>query len=150
HQSPAALVSNGVATFSTSALAVGARSITAIYSGDISFFASSNSAAPLTQNVSQASTTTQVTTSPNPAGASTPVTFTALVAAVAPGSGTPTGSVTFVVDGSSLATPATVSGGKATLVDSALTVGLHQIAANYSGDSNFAASNGTASPAEAV
>jgi hypothetical protein len=150
HQSPAALIQSGVATFSANVLAVGARSITAIYGGDPNFFASSNIASPLTQNVSQSATTTHVTTSPNPAGASTPVTFTAVVTPVAPGGGVPTGSVTFIVDGATLPNTVTLSGGTAILVDSALSVGLHQIAANYSGDSNFTASNGTAAPAEAV
>jgi len=148
-QSPAAFLSGGVATFTDSALAVGTRSITALYSGNGSFFPSSN-ATPLSQVVSQAATNTQVTVSPNPAGSSTPVTFTATITAVGPGAGTPTGTVTFLVDGNSINPPATVNAGLATYVDSALTVGLHQIAANYSGDTNFSNSNGTASPALAV
>src|SRR5271157_3735824 len=45
--------------------------------------------------VSQSSTTTTLTSSANPSATGSSVTFTATVAAVSPGSGTPTGSVTF-------------------------------------------------------
>ena len=49
-------LSGGAATFSISSLAVASHSITAVYSGDTNFTASTSSA--LTQKVNQSSTTT--------------------------------------------------------------------------------------------
>jgi PKD repeat protein len=67
------------------------------------------------------------------------VTFTATVSAVAPGSGTPTGSVTFFDNGTSLGT-GVLSGGVATLSTASLSVGTHPITATYTGSVNFTSS----------
>jgi hypothetical protein len=135
----------GVATFSTASLAVGTHSITAVYSGDSSFAASTS--APLTQTVNQAATTTTVTSGTNPSVFGQPVTLTATVAAVAPGAGTPTGTVTFKDGVTVLGAPVTLNGsGQATFTSSAFAVGAHQITATYSADTNFLASDNTASP----
>jgi Bacterial Ig-like domain (group 3) len=72
------------------------------------------------------------------------VTFTAAVTPVAPGAGTPSGAVTFTVDGTAQPT-ANLAGGKASLTTPGLTAGAHQITASYSGDSSFLGS-ATASP----
>jgi hypothetical protein len=66
------------------------------------------------------------------------VQFTATVVAQ-PGSGGPTGTVTFIDGTTSLGT-ATVNGGAATFSTSTLAAGSHSITASYSGDSNFAGS----------
>jgi hypothetical protein len=89
--------------------------------------------------VGQASTTTTVTTSPNPSVVGGPVTLKATVAAVSPGSGTPTGSVEFF-NGSTDLGPGTLSNGVATLQTSSLPLGTDAITADYSGNSNFKAS----------
>jgi hypothetical protein len=70
------------------------------------------------------------------------VTFTATVSAPAPGSGTPTGSVTFKHDGKLfLNQPVTLdANGKATFSTPVLTAGTHTITAVYGGDSNFSPS----------
>src|SRR5262249_13126352 len=81
------------ATFTTTTLGAGAHSITAVYGGDGTFGTSTS--APLSQTVNQASTTTTVATSKSPIVFGESVTFTATVAPVAPGAGTPTGTVTF-------------------------------------------------------
>ena len=60
------------------------------------------------------------------------MTFTATVAAVAPGSGTPTGTVT-LKNGNTVLGTGTLSGGKATFSTSTLTRGAHSITAGYSG-----------------
>lgn len=60
------------------------------------------------------------------------MTFTAAVAAVPPGSETPTGTVTFSVDDSP-ATPVTLTGGVATFT-TPLNAGSHTIIASYTGD----------------
>jgi Bacterial Ig-like domain (group 3)/Putative Ig domain len=93
--------------------------------------------------VSQSSTTTTLTSSANPSASGFSVTFTATVAAVSPGSGTPTGTVTFDDNGTPIGT-GTLSAGVATFSTSSLTVGTHSITAVYSGDTNFTTSTSTA------
>jgi hypothetical protein len=60
------------------------------------------------------------------------------------GAGTPTGTVTFL-DGTASFGSATLSNGQASFTTSALTVGVHTLNTSYSGDTNFAPSNGSAS-----
>jgi hypothetical protein len=135
------MLSGGHASFTTSALAVGSNhAIAANYSGDTNFNASSG-VLNSNQVVNKASTTTTVTSSANPSGVGQPVTFTATVSVNSPGSGSPTGTVTFLDGGTSIGT-GTVSGGIASFTTSALTIGPHTITASYPGDSNFSASAG--------
>jgi hypothetical protein len=140
------------ATFTTSSLAVGSHTITANYSGDANFLAStgSDSASPQVVNQAAASTTTTTTlnSTPNPSVSGETVTFTATVAAT-DGTGTPTGTVTFLEGTMTLASSVTLDGSdQATLTTSSLAVGSHTITANYNGDTNFLASTGddSASP----
>ena len=92
--------------------------------------------------VSPVSTTTNVVAAPSPASSGESVTLTATVGAVAPGSGTPTGTVTFSQGSTTLGT-GTLDSGTATLSTSTLAVGNDTITASYSGATNFAASSGT-------
>ena len=46
----------------------------------------------------------------------------------------------FAVDGANFGSAVSLSGGKATVQDSALAAGTHTITATYSGDTNFAGS----------
>jgi len=71
------------------------------------------------------------------------VTLTADVTAVPPGSGTPTGIVTFVIDGAIPGTAAALTGGVATLVTKTLLVGANTIQAIYAGSTTFLASSDT-------
>jgi hypothetical protein len=71
------------------------------------------------------------------------VTFTATVAAKAPGSATPTGQVTFTDGSTTLGTAALDASGTATAGTSALGAGDHAITASYRGDDTFATSSGT-------
>ncbi|WP_240510037.1 Ig-like domain-containing protein, partial [Streptomyces malaysiense] len=82
--------------------------------------------------MTQAATTTGLTSAPDPSVFGEAKTLTATVAAVPPGSGTPTGSVDFF-DGATLLGTGTLSGGTATLTTSALSVGTHLLTAVYSG-----------------
>jgi Big-like domain-containing protein len=85
----------------------------------------------------KADTTTQLAASANPSVFGHPVTFTATVTAVAPGSGTPTGTVTFS-DGSNMIGRGTLNGaGQATFTTSGLFVGRHTIVMRYAGDGKF-------------
>src|SRR5207245_10355333 len=92
----------------------------------------------------KASTTVTVTSSPNPATAGQATTFTAVVAAIAPGGGTPTGTVTFQDGSTTLGTGTLDSNGRATFQTSALTQGQHTITAIYAGDNNFTTATSTA------
>src|SRR5262249_48692415 len=71
-----------------------------------------------------------------------PVTFTATVNVVAPGLGSPTGTIMFI-DGNSVLASLPASSGTATFTTAALAVGKHAIIAVYSGDANFRNSNST-------
>ena len=136
----------GVATFSTSTLTVAdsPHSITAVYSGDTNFTTSTSSVA---QDVKQASTTTALTSDPNPSVSGQSVTFTATIAAVSPGSGTPTGMVNFF-DGTTPLDTETLTAGVATFSTSTLTAAgsPHSITAVYFGDTNFTASASSVLP----
>jgi Bacterial Ig-like domain (group 3) len=126
---------SGQATFTTSTLAVGSHSITAVYGGDANYIGSTS--AVLTQAINQVSSSTAITASANPATSGTPVTFTASVSGSA---NTPTGTLTFK-DGATTLGAGTLNGsGQATFTTSALTAGSHSITAAYSGDSNYTAS----------
>ena len=88
-------------------------------------------------NVNKATTTVTVSSAPNPSAFGQPVTFTATVVPVAPGSGTRTGTVTFFDGAASIGSGAVSAAGTASLVTSTLAAGVHSITATYSGDGNF-------------
>jgi hypothetical protein len=134
----ATLASNGTAAFTTPSLSVGSHSITAVYSGDGSFTGSSS--AVLTQTVNKAATTTTVVSTANSSPFGKAVTFTATMSAVAPGAGTPTGSVTFRDGNTILGTGTLNNNGTATFTTSSLSVGSHAITVVYAGDGNFSGS----------
>jgi hypothetical protein len=139
--SPVSLT-NGVATSTAaSSLSAATHAITAIYSGDAMFAASTGT---LNQIVNQASTLTTLASSINPSGFGQAVTFTAMITANPPGGGTPTGSVQFVIDGTNFGSPVNLSGGVAsTTATGGLSTGDHTIQAVYSGDANFSTSTGS-------
>jgi hypothetical protein len=78
-------------------------------------------------------TQTTLTSSANPSFVGEAVTFTATVSGVAPGSNTPTGTVTFSVDGSPAASDVALTNGAASFTTSTSTGGTHTITASYSG-----------------
>jgi hypothetical protein len=130
----------GTATCGVTYPGVGSHTITAISSGDANFLPSAS--APLTQAISQDSTTIIPSSSVNPSVTGQPVTFSASVTANSPGSGTPTGTVTFSDGGVDIAgcVDRPLAGGVATCTAAALSVGSHGITGRYSGDANFSAS----------
>ena len=97
-------------------------------------------------NVAQASTTNIVSVSANPTPTGSNVVFTATLSAIAPGGGTPTGTVQFLADGSPLGLPATLSGGAASVTNNSLSNGFHVITAQYAGDGNFTGSTNNLNP----
>ena len=126
-------LTDGVATFITSTLAIGSHSITASYGGDPNDQVSTSNA--LTQVVNQDSTTTTLTVDNNPTVYGQAVTLTATVAVVSPGAGAPTGTVTFQ-EGSTILGSPTLTDGVATFITSTLAIGSHSITASYGGDPN--------------
>jgi hypothetical protein len=118
----------GIATFSTSSLPVGARSITAVYNGDGTYSSVSATSAVVTQTVS-ASTSTALQTAPNPSAKGQVVTLTAMVTSSSPAQ--PAGTVTFK-DGASTLGISPLSAGAATFSTSTpLAPGQHNLTAVY-------------------
>ncbi|WP_433985316.1 MBG domain-containing protein [Tunturiibacter empetritectus] len=68
------------------------------------------------------------------------IVITAMIQPSLVGALTPGGTVTFKDNGNTLGTAITVSGGVATLSTASLTIGVNNITASYSGDTNFVAS----------
>jgi hypothetical protein len=135
----ATLNGSAQATFTTSALAVGNHPITAVYGGGAGF---SGSTSPvLTQTVNKDASKSAIVSSANPSVFGQPVTFTVTVTAAAPGSGQPTGTVTFKEGLKPIVTKTLDANGKATLTIATFTTTVHSIYITYSGDGNFLAGN---------
>jgi hypothetical protein len=136
---PVALGGGSATSVAATALGAVAHTITATFSGDGSFNTSTGAGA---LTVSRADTTTTIGSSIDPANFGQPVTFSATVAPVAPGAGTPTGTMQFKADGVSLGAPVALAGGVASLTTSALASATHTITGEYSGDASFNTSTG--------
>jgi hypothetical protein len=134
----AAPLVSGSAALTTSTLAVGAHSITAVFS------ASGGVSAALRQTVNSAASSVSLSSSANPSALNQSVTFTAIIAPPLC-----TGTVTFYNSGVSMGTGA-VSGGIASFSTSWGTTGTESISASYGGDSNCGGSSATLTPAQAV
>ncbi|WP_181411017.1 Ig-like domain-containing protein [Nocardioides humi] len=135
---------DGVAELATSTLARGSHQVRARYfSADPSFVTSTSAA--VSHTVNRAATRTTVTSSAPVAVVGQPVTFTATVDVVAPGAGSPSGTVTFT-DGDTVLGSAPVgsaTGGIASITVDALAVGQHAVVATYDGDDSFTSSFGS-------
>lgn len=131
----ATLNASGLAVVTTTAMISG--TITASYAGNATFTGSEGTTA-ITVGPSQ--TSTNVTAAPNPSDFGQTVTLTATVAAVPPGTGAPTGSMTFTGPrGLNQTVP--LSGGEATITTTRLASGT--VTATYGGSPTHAASSGT-------
>ena len=128
---------NGATSVSTSSLVVGSNAITATYFGDPNFAVGGGS---FTQNVNPGTTSTVLTSNPNPSVEGAAVTFTATVS-VATGIGSPTGSIQFRDGATNLGAAQPLTGATASISVSSLLAGVHAITAVYtSGDVNFTGS----------
>jgi subtilisin family serine protease len=123
----------GTANFTTSSLPFGIHSITAQYSGDASFNASTSAAFSQSVNNPKANSVTllSLTAGTNPSVFGDSLTFTANVT---PASAT--GTVVFFDGSTPISGNLTLSSGTATLIIPALGAGTHSITAQYSGDAN--------------
>ncbi len=152
------LVGKGDGTFIDTALALGQRPLavsaadldgdgypellvgqTSSVGGTLAVFQNANN---VWLAVNPKATQTTVVSSANPSTVGESITFTATVAPTS-GTGTPTGTVTFLDNGTSIGSGTLDNTGKATLMTSALTQGTHPITAQYSGDSTFGVSTST-------
>ncbi|HUD64481.1 MAG TPA: Ig-like domain repeat protein [Candidatus Sulfotelmatobacter sp.] len=122
----------GKAAYTTSTLAAGAHSITAVYGGSGNDVPSTSGA--LAHTVNKAATSTLITSSVNPSSFGQSVTFKATVKSST--TGTPAGTVTFKDGATNLSTVALI-GGVATFNTGALSVGSHSITVSYSGNVDF-------------
>jgi len=127
----------GVASFSTKALPIGTHTATATYAGDTNFIGSNTGS--LSQVVNMSSTTATLQRSIS--DAAQPLTLTATILAMAPGSGAPTGSVTFTIDGVARGTVGMTNGVAALFLPNGLSQGSHSIVVKYLGDGNYSPSN---------
>src|SRR2546425_11139962 len=144
----APVATGGCSLTSTTA---GAKTLTAVYSGDSTFNTSTSAGAPHQVNVRP--TTTTVSCSPASVPVGSPTSCTATVTDTGPGTAiTPTGVVAFSSSGSGAFTPSdscTLSGSGAsascsvTYTPSAVETGSHTITASYAGDSAHSTSSGT-------
>jgi hypothetical protein len=130
-------VSAGRSSLTVSTLSIGDHPVTADYSGDSTYAASTSPA--VTQTVATAGTAGSTTTLSSSANPSTVGQAVTLVATVAGTGGAPTGSVSFR-DGDATLSVRPLSGGRASLVTSSLAAGPHTLTAAYGGDPTFAAS----------
>jgi hypothetical protein len=125
---------DGVAQFTTTSFGLGSHAIRAVFAGGGTFTGSQSGTAGL--SVQPDASTIVLTPTANPSPPKAALTLTATVGAASPGSGTPTGMVTFY-NGKKVLGVASLSGGVATLTTKKLPLGSHSIMVIYHGDSDF-------------
>jgi ELWxxDGT repeat protein len=143
-------LNNGVASLPAKLSATGSpHTITATYTNSDGNFVSGSGSA--TQAVSKDGTGLTLVSSTNPSVFGQTISLTALVNALAPGSGTPTGTVDFK-EGATDLTPGgiTLTGGQAIFRTSSLSLGKHTITATYGATTNFTGSQADDSAAPQV
>ncbi len=129
-------LTGGMATITTTSLAVGSHTVSTGYTSDNGLFNPSSGALTGGQEVDKADVTVGLTVDHSTSTVGQTVTFTVTVDAVTSGLPAPTGSVTLSEGATDLGS-ATLSNGQATIMTSALPVGDDAITASYAGDGNF-------------
>ena len=135
----AASGANYVATCTTTGLAAGSNiPIVAAYSGDSNFNTATSASLPYT--ITSASATIGMTPAPaSPSALNTNVTFTASLAGVALTPVVPTGTMTFALNGTTVAacTGTVNSSGVRACAIQSMPAGSNTVTATYSGDANY-------------
>lgn len=133
-----AVLAGGTASCSSSVAPPGSDFVTGIYSGDPNFVPSSGSTSLIV-----GPTSTVISVSPSSVPWNQPVSYSATVTSVL-GTGTPTGSVTFVV-GPVQVCVAKLTDGTGSCSASVAPAGNDTVVGTYSGDASFGSSSGTTS-----
>lgn len=125
---------SGNAQFSTSSLTTSVHNMTAVYTpGGGSPYAGSTSNTVF-QVVNKLTPTFTITSSNNPLVFGNSVIFTAHTSGA---SGSPTGSIQFIIDSVNFGAPVLLSGGTASISTSTLVVGSHTVTGTYTGDGTY-------------
>jgi len=134
-------LSSGIAVLNYTGLPLGTDSLTAVYQGSTTLAPSTSNT--VTQTVNLPASVTTVTSAPNPSIVGEAVTITATVGPAGPPA--PSGTVAFTSNGNSIAgcTAVPLDSAMAQCMTSGLPTGTNALVATYSGDSNYAGSNGT-------
>src|SRR5262249_12594443 len=133
----------GTASLSTAALALGSHSITVSYAGDSNFTASTSPALTQVVSASLTATSTALASSAATTVYGQAVTFTSTVSPGS-GSGTPTGTVTFLDGSATLGAAPLNAQGQAVFTTTLLGVGGHAVTAVYGGDASYTPSTSAA------
>lgn len=136
-----ATLSRGAATFTTTALPIGDRTLTATYVGDGNFAGATSADMKPSVGVGPVIVTLSA---PATRALGEPVVVTASVRAVYTAAGTPGGFVT-VRDGPAVIGRVALVNGQATVSTAQLAVGAHTFGADYEGDTKFAPGTASAS-----
>jgi PKD repeat protein len=135
---PAPLAGGKATSPSVSDLALGAHAVEATYSGDD---VTTPSTGKLSQSVGPDATATEVSSSHNPSAYSQAVIYTATVKDAGPD--TPTGAVTFSVDGTQVCDEQLADGSATCQPESLLDPGSHEVVGDYAGGTDFSPSTGS-------
>jgi hypothetical protein len=130
----ATLDGTGTASVAVAFTSAGDHAVTAVYSGDGSSDASTSDV--LTETVTPAPTAVVLSPSVDTGMSGVPVDFTVTVSPVAPGAGTPTGTVT-LFDGATALGTAPLGANGQVVFTFAFDAGDHSLTVSYAGDGNF-------------
>jgi hypothetical protein len=130
----AALDGTGTATLAVAFPTAGDHAVAAVYRGQGS--STSSTSDTLTETVNPAATAVVLIPSVDQGQAGVPVTFTVTVSPVAPGAGTPTGTVT-LFDGDTVLGTAQLDANGQAVFTFAFDAGDHRLTVSYGGDDNF-------------
>lgn len=127
-------------TFSTASLAAGTHTLRASYV-DPNYGTGTTSSNGVTLTVTALPSIATLTASPTNGLYGTPLQISAGIApATPPGSGVPTGTVAFTIDGTPLPPAPPLANGATTLTLNNYRSGIHQLSCTYSGDATYAPS----------
>ncbi|MBI3849301.1 MAG: Ig-like domain repeat protein [Verrucomicrobia bacterium] len=103
-----------------------------------------------TLTITKAASRSVLVSSANPALVGSNVTFTINLTSLAQGSGLPSGTVQFKIDGADYGAPITLVDGNASLSTATLPAGEHTVSIDYAGDSNFLGDTAVLVPTQVI
>jgi sugar lactone lactonase YvrE len=140
------LNASGIASFNASFTTAGTHAVQATYAGDAVYSGSTSTSVVITVGSFTATTTALAVSPTQPTGGYTFGTTLTAAIAVSPqtGSGTPTGAIDLLLDGSPVTVGSALTSGKVSLTLSSINAGTHTLVAYYSGDTTYATSASSA------